>query len=74
LASALKYFAINKAEYFNKASASTIGIIEIIAVVSLLISLILGLSAFYFILKLLSKHITEDQKFEDCEEFGGSAI
>jgi hypothetical protein len=65
LASALRYFTINKAEYFNKASSTTVGIMQLVAVISLFISLILGFSAFYYILKLLSKHITGDEKFDE---------
>jgi len=65
VASALKFFVINKTEYLNKANAYIILVFEISAMISFMISLLIGLSAIYYILKLLSRHITENQKFED---------
>lgn len=64
-ASAMKFFVVNKEQYLKNAEPYVLFVIEIFAVVAFFVSLIIGLSALYYILKLLSKHITEDQKFDE---------
>jgi hypothetical protein len=65
IASALKFFVINKTEYFNKASPYILVGIQLFSMVAFVISLVIGLSSLYYILKLLSKHVTDDQKFDE---------
>jgi len=39
--------------------------LNVLVVLSFGLSLIIAISAFYFILKILSKHITNDQRFDE---------
>jgi len=65
IASATKFIVVNKQQYLKNEEPYVLLPIELFALVTYLISLIVGLSALYYMLKLLSKHITEDQKFDE---------
>jgi hypothetical protein len=65
LASGLKFFVIHQADSHIRPHSPLILIMAILNMFSFAISLMIGLSALFNIIKLLSKHVTTTQKFED---------
>jgi len=65
VASTMKFFVINKTEYFNKASLGTLGVIQIAAFSAFCLSLLLGIIALFYIVRLLAPRMQQGEQFDE---------
>jgi hypothetical protein len=65
VASAMKYFVVHQADFPIKQHSPLLPTMSVLALLSFVLSLIVGLSSLFYMLKVLVKQVITDKKFEE---------